>query len=60
MEVFSPLSDELTPVSDTSNTVNLIGELCLKPPVNVTRGHVFLKEKPNDHSLCVLHPVVEN
>jgi hypothetical protein len=59
MEVFSPLSDELTPAYDTSNTVSVIGELCLKSPVHVARVHVLLKEKPNDHSLLILHPAVK-
>jgi hypothetical protein len=53
MEVFLPLLDELTPTSDTSNTVSVISELYLKPPVNVVRVRVFLEKKPNDHSLLV-------
>jgi hypothetical protein len=57
MEIFSLLPEELTPASDTSNTVRFIGELRLKSPVNVVR--IFLKEKPNDHSLLVLHPTVK-
>jgi hypothetical protein len=60
MEVFSPLPDELIPASDALNTVGVIGELCLKPPVNVVRVRVLLKEKPNDHSSLVLHPAVKN
>jgi hypothetical protein len=60
MEVFSPLPDELTPASDTSNAVGVIGELCLKPPVNLVRVRVLLKEKRNDHSLLGLHPAVKN
>jgi hypothetical protein len=57
--VFSHLPDELTHASDTSNTVCMI-KLCLKPPLNVIRVRVFLKEKPNDHSLLALHPAVKN
>jgi hypothetical protein len=53
MEVFPPLPDELTltPASDTSNTAGVIGELCLKLPVNVVSVsvRVLLKEKLNDH-----------
>jgi hypothetical protein len=60
MEVFSPLSDELTPTSDTSNTEGVIGELCLKSPLNVVRIYILLKEKPNDHSLLIIHPAVKN
>jgi hypothetical protein len=60
MEAFSPLPDELTPASDTSNTVKFINELCLKLSVNVVRVRVFLKEKPNDHSLVGRHPKVKN
>jgi hypothetical protein len=62
MEVFSRLPDEptLTLASDTSNTVDVIGELSLKPPLNVVRVCVLLKEKPNDHSLVTLYPVVNN
>jgi hypothetical protein len=60
MEAFSPLPDELTLASDTSNTVGGIGEPCLKPPVNVVCVRVLLEEKPNDHSLLVLHPAVKN
>jgi hypothetical protein len=59
MEVFSPLPDELTSMSNTSNTVSIIGELCLKSPVNVVRIRVVLQEKSNDHSLLVLHPTVK-
>jgi hypothetical protein len=59
MELFSSLPDELTSASDTSNTVSTIGELCLKPAVNVVRVRVFLNETPNDHSLLVLHPAVK-
>jgi hypothetical protein len=59
MEVFSPLPDERTRASDTSNTVAVIGELCLKPPVNVVRIRVLVKEKPNEHSLLVLDPAVK-
>jgi hypothetical protein len=66
MEVFSPLSDQLTltlrPPSDTSNPVGVIGELCMKSPVNVVRVRVrvLLREKPSDHSLLILHPAVNN
>jgi hypothetical protein len=60
MEVFLPLPNELTPASDTLNTVSVIGELCLKPPVNVVGVRVFVKEKPNAHSLLGLHPVVKD
>jgi hypothetical protein len=59
MEIFSPLSGELTAASDTSKNVSLIGELCLKPPVNVVRVRIFLKAKPNDHSLLALHPAAK-
>jgi hypothetical protein len=44
MVVCSPLSDELAPVADTSNTVNAINELCLNPHVNIVRVLVCLKE----------------
>jgi hypothetical protein len=60
MEVFSPLPDELTPASDISNTLAVIGKLFLKPRVNIVRVRVLLKEKPNDHSLVLLHPAVKN
>jgi hypothetical protein len=62
MEVFSPLPDELILTSDTSNSGGIIGELCLKPPVNIVRVRVrgLLKEKLNDHPLLVLHPAVKN
>jgi hypothetical protein len=60
MEVFSLLPDEPTPASDTSNDVSVIDELYLKSLVNVVNIRVFLKEKPNDHSLLVPHPVVKN
>jgi hypothetical protein len=62
MVVFSPLRDELTPASHTSNTVGVIGELYLKPPVNVVRAcvRVILKEKSNEHSLLVIHPALKN
>jgi hypothetical protein len=56
MEVFLPLPDERTPTFGTSKTVNVIGELGLKPPGNIVRVRIFVKEKPNDHSLLVLHP----
>jgi hypothetical protein len=60
MEVFSPLPDELTPASDTSNTRSVISELCLKPPVNIFRVCVLLEEKLNGHSLLMLHPAAKN
>jgi hypothetical protein len=60
MEVISPLPDEQTPASDTSNTVGIIGELFLKPPLNIIRVRLFLREKSNDHSLLVLHPAVKS
>jgi hypothetical protein len=53
------LHDELTPASDTLNTVSVFGELCLKSHVNVVRARIFPKEKPNDHSLSVLDPAVK-
>jgi hypothetical protein len=59
MGVFSSFSDELAPVSDSSNSVTIIGELCLKPPLNAVRVCIFLEEKLNDHSLLVLHPAVK-
>jgi hypothetical protein len=40
--------------------VGVIGELCLKLPVNVVHVCVLVKEKPNDHSLLALHPAVRN
>jgi hypothetical protein len=49
----------LTPAYGTSKTGVAIGEPCLKPPVNVVWARVFRKEKPNDHSLLVLHPAVK-
>jgi hypothetical protein len=55
MEIFSPLPNELTPTPDTSNTLSVIGELRLKPPLNVVRVRVFLQEKTNDRLLVVLH-----
>jgi hypothetical protein len=60
MKVFSRLPDELTPVPDTSDVVSVISELCEKPPVNVFRVLVFLKETPNDHLLFVLTPAAKN
>jgi hypothetical protein len=60
MDLFSPLLDELTPAFDSSNTVSIIGELCLKPPVNVVRVRVSLKKKSNDHSSLGLHQAVKN
>jgi hypothetical protein len=51
MEIFFPLPDELTPMSDTSNTVSVIGELCRKSSVNVVR--VFLQDNSRDQSLLV-------
>jgi hypothetical protein len=62
MEIFSTLPDELTLISAayTSNNVGVIGELCLKPPVNVLCVRVSLKGKPNDHSLLVFYPAVKN
>jgi hypothetical protein len=38
----------------------VIDELCLKPLVHVVRVRVFRREKPNDHSLLVLHPAPKN
>jgi hypothetical protein len=58
MDIISSLPEELTPASDTWNTANVVGELCLKPPANLVR--FFLREKPNDHSFLELHPVVKN
>jgi hypothetical protein len=58
MEIFPPLPDKLAPACDTSDTASVIGELCLKHPVNVLP--VFLKEKSNDHSLPVLYPAVKS
>jgi hypothetical protein len=60
MEIFSPLPDKLTPAPDTSNTVRVIGELCLKSPMNVVRVRAFPQDKPIDHSLLELDPAVEN
>jgi hypothetical protein len=60
MEIFPPLPDELTPESDTSNTMSVIGELCAKTPVNVVCVRAFVKEKLNDHSSLILHPAVKN
>jgi hypothetical protein len=60
MEIFSPVHDELIPTSDTSTPVLVIGELHLKPPVNVVGVCAFLQQKPNDHPLFVLHPAVKN
>jgi hypothetical protein len=56
------LPDELTPADETSNTVGVIGQLCLKLHATVVRVRVrvLLKEKPNDHSLLVLYPAVKN
>jgi hypothetical protein len=51
MEFLSPLPDELIPAPNTSNTVDAFGELCLKLSVNAVG--VFLKDKPNNHSLFV-------
>jgi hypothetical protein len=53
--MFSPLPDELTPAADISTLLSAVSELCLNPPMNVVRVHVFLKEKLNDHSLPGLH-----
>jgi hypothetical protein len=60
MKVFSPLPDELKPAPDTSNLGSIIGKLSLKPLVNVIGVLIFLKEKPNDRSLLVLHPAMKN
>jgi hypothetical protein len=60
MEVFSPLPDKPTPVSDTSRTVSVIGELCLMLSVNVVRIRISLKAKPNDRLLSVLHSAAKN
>jgi hypothetical protein len=60
MDIFSPLPDELTSTFDTSNIVNVIGELWPKSHVTVVRVGMFPKEKPNDHSLPVLHPALSN
>jgi hypothetical protein len=51
MDVFSPLFDEVTPASGTSNALSVIGEIYLKALVNLVRVRTFLTEKPNDHSL---------
>jgi hypothetical protein len=59
MDVFLPLPDELTPASDTSNTVSIIGELCLKSPMKVVCVRLFLREKPKDHLLLVFPPTGE-
>jgi hypothetical protein len=59
-EVLSPLSDQLTPVPDTSNTVTIIREPCLKSPVNVVCVRALLKEKPNGHALQLFQPAVKN
>jgi hypothetical protein len=42
------LPDELTPVSDTSNSVNFIGELCLKRQVNIVHVRVFVARTPSN------------
>jgi hypothetical protein len=47
------------PAPDTSNTANLIGELHLKPAVNVVRVRVFLTEKPDGHPLFVFDPAAK-
>jgi hypothetical protein len=60
MEVFSPLRDMPTSAYDTSNTINVIGELFLKPLANPVRVSVFPKKKPNNRSLFGLHPAVKN
>jgi hypothetical protein len=60
MNVFSALSNELTPVSNTPNNISVIGELCLKPPVNVVRIRVFVKEKSNGRVLLAVHPAMKN
>jgi hypothetical protein len=44
MQIFLLFSDELTPVSDTSNTVSVTSELCLKPSVNAIGVRVFVQE----------------
>jgi hypothetical protein len=56
IDVFSPLPDELRQVCDYSNTVSVIAELSLKPPLNIIRIRFCLKEKPDDHSLLGLNP----
>jgi hypothetical protein len=56
MEVFSRLPDELQPAYNTSDTVGMIDELCLKPALNVVRLCVFFQEKPSNHLLLVLSP----
>jgi hypothetical protein len=60
MGFFSPLPDELTLASDTSNAVSIIGELCLKPFMNIVRVHIFVKKTLNDHSSLAPHPAVNN
>jgi hypothetical protein len=60
IEMISPLSNQLTPASGTSNIVRIISELCLKHPVNGACVCVFLKEKPNDYSLLASNPTVKN
>jgi hypothetical protein len=57
MDVFSSLPDELTSSSHASNTVSVIGELCLKSLVNAVR--VCLQEKPNRRSLLRLHSAMK-
>jgi hypothetical protein len=54
------LSPMLTPVSDISNTVSVIGELFLKPPLNIVRVRVFLHDKLNDQVLLVLSLAAKN
>jgi hypothetical protein len=46
-------------MSDTSNVVRAVGELRLKPAVNIVGVRVFIQKKPNDHSLPALHPAVK-
>jgi hypothetical protein len=60
MDIFLPLPDELTSVSDTSSTVSVVSELCLDPPIHVVRLCAFVQGKSNNHSLLALPPVAKN
>jgi hypothetical protein len=60
MEGSSHLPAELTPASDTSNTVSIISKLYLKPLVSAVRVRVLFKEKLNDRPLLVLDPAAKN
>jgi hypothetical protein len=58
--IFTSLANILATPSDTPPVVSIVSKLCLERYVNLFAREALLAEKPNDDSLVVLHPLIEN